>query len=67
MKNKKYCVIWILIVEDCNCNNSFNFWNFPIKLDGIESKLVKLHFFSFNQIPKLDVFKVTISCDDGMM
>jgi len=31
----------------------------------IERKLVKLHFLSLNQIPKMIIFKVTIKVDQG--
>jgi len=65
MKNTTYCVFWISRNGACNCNNSFNFWIFSKIQVKVERKLVKLHFLSLSQIPKMVIFKFRIKVDQG--
>jgi len=63
MKNTPYCGFWILTYGAFNFNNSFKFSNFSNFSNGIKRKLIKLHLFSLNEIPKVIIFKVTIRAD----
>jgi len=67
MKNSTYWVIWILTYRTCNCNISLNFWIFSKSQNEVEKDLVKLHFLSVNQIPKMITLKVTIEVDTFWM
>jgi len=64
-ENTPYYGFGILTHRAFNFNNSFNFWNFLKFSNVVESKLVKLHFLSLNQIPKVVIYKVTIKVDQG--
>jgi len=66
MINTQYGVMQILTLRACNCNNSFNFSIFSKNLNGIELKLVELHFLSLKHIPiVMYILKVTIKFDWG--
>jgi len=61
MKTTPNCGFWILTLGAFN--NSFNFSKFSKFSDGVERKLVKLHFLNLNEIPVVTIFKVTIEVD----
>jgi len=65
MKNTQNSTIWILTLRACNCNNFFSFSIFSKFYNGIERKLVKLHFLSLKHIPIMDILKATFKVDQG--
>jgi len=61
--NTSYCGLGILTYGALIFNNSFNSSNFSNFSNGIERKLVKLHFLSLNEILKVVI--VTMRGDQG--